>query len=97
VRQATASRWPWESWAALRANHDQLKAWLFDGGLTSVKATELLCRKAVAVPERTVQRYALKVLGVGRSARSSLKDSDLVPQMGSLSNLSRVQRNVLGL
>jgi len=59
-----------ESWAALRANHDQLKTWLVDGGLTSVKATELLCRRGVAVPERTVHRYALKVLGVGRSARS---------------------------
>src|SRR5271155_1131451 len=31
-----------ESWAALQANHDQLKAWLVDGGLSSVKATELL-------------------------------------------------------
>jgi transposase len=60
-----------ESWAALLANHDQLKAWLVDGGLSSVKATELLCRKGVVVPERTVHRYALKVLGVGRSARSS--------------------------
>ena len=60
-----------ESWAALRANHDQLKTWLVDAGLTSVKATELLSRKGVVVPERTVHRYALKALGVGRSARSS--------------------------
>ena len=60
-----------ESWAALRANHDQLKTWLVEAALTSVKATELLSRKGVVVPERTVQRYALKVLGVGRSARSS--------------------------
>ncbi len=60
-----------ESWAALQANHDQLKTWLVEAELTSVKATELLCRKGVVVPERTVQRYALKVLGVGRSARSS--------------------------
>jgi hypothetical protein len=53
-----------ETWSALQANHDQLKAWLVDGGLTAVKATELLARKGVVVPERTVQRYALKVLDV---------------------------------
>ncbi|HTT90410.1 MAG TPA: IS21 family transposase [Acidimicrobiales bacterium] len=60
-----------ETWAVLGANHDQLKAWLVDGGLTAVKATELLARKGVVVPERTVQRYALKALGVGRSARTT--------------------------
>ena len=59
------------SWSALQANHDQLKAWLVDDGLTAVKTTELLARKGVVVPERTVQRYALKVLGVGRSARTT--------------------------
>jgi hypothetical protein len=30
-----------ESWAALRAKHDQLKDWLLEAELTSVKATEL--------------------------------------------------------
>ncbi len=60
-----------ESWSALQANHDQLKAWLVDGGLTAVKVTELLTRKGVVVPERAVQRYALKALGVGRSARGT--------------------------
>ena len=60
-----------ESWSALQAHHDQLKAWLVDQHLTAVKATELLERKGVLVPERTVQRYALGVLGVGRSARGT--------------------------
>ncbi len=60
-----------ETWSALQAHHDQLKAWLVDDGLTAVKATELLARKGVVVPERTLQRYALKVLGVGRSARAT--------------------------
>jgi hypothetical protein len=59
-----------ESWSALQAHHDQLKAWLVDQHLTAVKVTELLERKGVVVPERTVQRYALGVLGVGRSARA---------------------------
>ena len=60
-----------ESWSALQANHDRLKTWLVDDGLTAVKTTELLARIGVVVPERTVQRYALKVLGVGRSARTT--------------------------
>ena len=60
-----------ETWSALQAHHDQLKAWLVDDGLTAVKAAELLARKGVVVPERTLQRYALKVLRVGRTARGT--------------------------
>jgi transposase len=69
-----------ESWSALQAHHDQLKRWLVDDGLTAVKTTELLARKGVVVPERTVQRYALKVLGGGRSARgTTLRVADCEP------------------
>ncbi|HVL03022.1 MAG TPA: IS21 family transposase [Acidimicrobiales bacterium] len=57
------------AWAALVANHDQLKTWLVEEELTVVKAGELLARRGVVVPERTLHRYALEVLGVGRSAR----------------------------
>ena len=35
-----------------------------------VRAGELLARRGVVVPERTLHRYALEVLGHGRSARS---------------------------
>ena len=59
------------AWATLKANHDQLKAWLVTERLTVVKAHELLCRRGVVVPERTLHRYALEVLGVGRSARGT--------------------------
>ena len=59
------------AWAALKANHDQLKSWLDDDKLTVVKAHELLGRRGVVVPERTLHRYALEVLGVGRSARAT--------------------------
>jgi hypothetical protein len=55
----------------LEAHHDQLRGWLVEKGLTAVKAHELLARQGVAVPRRTLQRYALGVLGVGRSARPS--------------------------
>jgi transposase len=59
------------AWGLIKANHDQLKAWLVDDGLTAVKAHELLGRRGVVVPERTLHRYALEVLGVGRSARGT--------------------------
>lgn len=60
-----------EAWATLRADHDQLKAWLVDQGLTVAKAHDLLTRKGTVVPQRTLHRYALEVLGVGRSARTT--------------------------
>ena len=59
------------AWATLRANHDQLKAWLVDDGLNVVKAHELLGRRGIVVAERTLHRYALEVLEVGRSARQT--------------------------
>ncbi len=59
------------AWEALVANHDQIERWLKTDGLTAVKVHELLGRRGVVVPERTVHRYALEVVGVGRSARRS--------------------------
>lgn len=59
------------AWELLAANHQQLKTWLTEEGLTAVKAHELFARQGVVVPERTLHRYALEVLGVGRSARGT--------------------------
>lgn len=50
---------------------DQLSEWLDTEGLTVVKVHELLERRGVVVPERTLHRYALEELGIGRSVRSS--------------------------
>ncbi|MGD9755546.1 MAG: IS21 family transposase [Acidimicrobiia bacterium] len=55
----------------LDAHRDQLEKWLDTDGLTVVKVHELLERKGVVVPERTLHRYALEELGIGRSVRSS--------------------------
>jgi len=59
------------AWGLLAANHELLKGWLVDDGLTVVKAGELLARRGTVVPERTLHRYALEVIGVGRSARGT--------------------------
>lgn len=55
----------------LDRHRDQLVEWLDNDGLTVVKVHQLLERKGVVVPERTLHRYALEELGIGRSARSS--------------------------
>jgi len=55
----------------LDAHRDQLVRWLDKEGLTVVKVHELLERNGVVVPERTLHRYALEELGIGRSARES--------------------------
>ena len=60
-----------EAWAILQANHAQLDRWLVAEQLTVVKTHELLGRQGVTVAQRTLHRYALEVLGVGRSARST--------------------------
>jgi transposase len=58
------------SWAVL-ACHQARLAELLDQGLTVVKAGELLAREGVVVPERTLHRYALEVLGHGRASRKA--------------------------
>ncbi|HZT65972.1 MAG TPA: IS21 family transposase [Acidimicrobiales bacterium] len=58
-----------EAWAVLKAHHDQLERWLKTDRLNVVKVHDLLVRQGVVVPQRTLHRYALEVLGVGRSSR----------------------------
>lgn len=60
-----------EAWRLCDGHRDQLTVWLKDQELTVVKTSDLLKRKGVVVPERTLHRYALEELGVGRSARGS--------------------------
>src|SRR2546421_12618555 len=54
--------------------HEELKGWLDKDegqGLTVRKTHELLGRSGVVVAERTLHRYALQELGIGRSARKT--------------------------
>ena len=50
--------------ALLEGHHEQIRAWLDDEGLTVVKVHELLARKGVAVPNRTLERYSAEVCGL---------------------------------
>lgn len=58
-----------EAWRLLEAERDQLEVWLKTDGLTVRKAGELLARRGVIVPERTLHRFALEELDVGRGRR----------------------------
>lgn len=69
-----------EARRVLDGQRDQLEAWLVKEGLTVVKVHELLGRQGVVVPERTLHRYALEELGIGRSARgATVRVSDGAP------------------
>src|SRR5215469_975251 len=57
------------AWALLAGHQGRLEE-LLDQGLTVVKAGELLAREGVVVPQRTLHRYALEVLGHGRASRA---------------------------
>lgn len=57
------------AWGLLVANHDLIVGWLKKDELTVRKAHELLGRRGIVVPERTLHRYALEVCDVGRGRR----------------------------
>lgn len=60
-----------EAWRLLVANHQLVEDWLKKDKLTVRKTHELLGRRGVLVPERTLHRYALEVCDVGRGRRGT--------------------------
>ena len=67
-----------QSWQLLQAEHEQIAAWV-DERLTAVKMAELLARRGVQVPPRTVQRYVAEVLGRRRGRGSTVRVADGEP------------------
>jgi transposase len=60
-----------EVWRRLIANHELIEDWLKKDKLTVRKTHELLGRRGIVVPERTLHRYALEVCDVGRGRRGT--------------------------
>jgi transposase len=60
-----------EAWRVLVANHQLIADWLKTDELTVVKVHDLLARRGVVVPQRTLHRYALEVCDVGRGRRGT--------------------------
>jgi transposase len=66
------------AWRLLGAHHDQIVVWVAED-LTAVKMHELLERRGVVVPCRTVQRYVLEVCGRRRGPGPTVRVADGEP------------------
>ena len=66
------------AWRLCQAHHDVIAGWVADD-LTGVKIAELLERRGVAVPSRTVQRYIAEVLGRTRGRGPTVRINDGEP------------------
>ena len=67
-----------EAWRLLQTHHDEIAGWV-DDDLTAVKIHELLGRRGVGVPCRTVQRYVAEVVGRTRGPGSTVRVNDGEP------------------
>ena len=67
-----------EAWRLLQAHHDEIAVWVADD-LTAVKVFELLERRGVSVPCRTVQRYVAEVCGRTRGRGPTVRVNDGEP------------------
>ena len=65
-------------WRLLQAHHDEIAGWVGED-LTAVKIHELLERRGVSVPCRTVQRYVAEVLGRTRGRGPTVRVNDGEP------------------
>ncbi len=67
-----------EAWRLLVAHHDEIVVWVA-GDLTAVKMSELLARRGVEIPCRTVQRYVAEVCGRTRGRGPTVRVNDGEP------------------
>src|SRR5690606_25407193 len=67
-----------EAWRLLEADHERVAGWVADG-VTAVKIHELLERRGVRVPLRTVQRYVAEACGRRRGQGSTVRVADGEP------------------
>ena len=67
-----------EAWRVLGEEHDQIEEWV-KADLTAVKIHELLGRRGIVVPLRTLQRYVAEVCGRTRGRGPTVRVADGEP------------------
>jgi transposase len=67
------------AWQLLEANAETVRKWVEGERLTAVKIHELLARRGVVVPLRTVQRYVQEVCGRRRGQGPTVRVNDGEP------------------
>jgi hypothetical protein len=78
-----------EAWLLLVANHQLIEDWLRTDELMVRKVHDLLGRRGVVVPERTLHRYALEVCDIGRGRRgTTVRVADGEPGTSARSTLA---------
>jgi transposase len=67
------------TWRALGAEADQIRAWVEDQGLTVAKVHELLGRRGIQVPVRTLTRFTTELCGPRRGRGVTVRVADGEP------------------
>jgi transposase len=92
-----------EGWRLLTVHHSDVEAWVA-GDLTGVKIHELLGRRGIIVPLRTVQRYVREVCGRHRGRGPTVRVADGEPgdelqvdygKMGFIVDVDTVRRRTV--
>lgn len=66
------------AWALLQAEQEQITVWV-GKGLTVVKIGDLLARRGVVVPYRTLHRFCVECCGFGRGGGTTVRVADGEP------------------
>ena len=68
-----------DAWRALEDQREQVRAWVDKDGLTTVKVGQLLARRGVIVPARTLDRFVVEVCGPRRGRAVTVRVADGQP------------------
>jgi hypothetical protein len=67
------------SWRSLEAHREQIRAWVDKDGLSTVKVGQLLARRGIIVPGRTLDRFVVEVCGPRRGRQVTVRVADGAP------------------
>jgi transposase len=68
-----------QAWRSLQEHREQIRSWVEKDELTTVKVGQLLARRGVAVPARTLDRFVAEVCGPRRGRAVTVRVDDGAP------------------